>query len=58
MQLVCKPRKLKVLFPDIAAYAYKKSNNQPFIEPRDDLKYIPNFLHMMFSTPQKEYAYF
>lgn len=39
----------------IAAYSYKKSIGQPYVPPRDDLKYIPNFLNMMFSTPQKEY---
>ena len=39
----------------IAAYAYKKSIDQSYIPPRNDLKYIPNFLNMMFSTPQKEY---
>ena len=39
----------------IAAYTYRKSVNKPFVPPRDDLKYIPNFLHMMFSTPKKEY---
>ncbi len=39
----------------ICAYTYKKSIKEPFVAPRDDLQYIPNFLHMMFSTPQKEY---
>ncbi|MBP9854698.1 MAG: citrate synthase [Candidatus Omnitrophica bacterium] len=39
----------------IAAYMYKKSVDQDFIPPRDDLKYIPNFLHMMFSTKEKDY---
>lgn len=39
----------------IAAYTYRKSVNKPFIPPRADLRYIPNFLHMMFSTPKKEY---
>lgn len=39
----------------ITAYTYKKSRNEQFIPPRDDLSYIANFLHMMFSTPQKEY---
>jgi citrate synthase len=38
----------------ISAYTYKKSVHQSFVPPRDDLKYIPNFLHMMFSTPRKE----
>lgn len=39
----------------ICAYSYKKSIGKALIEPRDDLQYIPNFLHMMFSTPLKEY---
>ena len=39
----------------IAAYTYRKSVNKPFIPPRADLRYIPNFLHMMFSAPKKEY---
>ena len=39
----------------ITAYTYKHSIDQPFIEPRNDLDYISNFLHMMFSTAQKEY---
>ena len=39
----------------IAAYTYKKFKGQAYIPPREDLKYIPNFLHMMFSTPTKEY---
>ncbi len=39
----------------IAAYTYKKSIGEPFIPPRDDLQYIPNFLHMMFSKRGKDY---
>ncbi|OGX05856.1 MAG: citrate (Si)-synthase [Omnitrophica WOR_2 bacterium GWA2_47_8] len=39
----------------ISAYSYRKSVGKPFLEPRDDLAYIPNFLHMLFSTPRKEY---
>lgn len=39
----------------ICAYSYKKSIGKAFIEPRDDLQYIPNFLHMMFSSLIKEY---
>jgi len=40
----------------ISAYTYKKSLGEPFIAPRKDYDYIPNFLHMMFSTSKKEYA--
>jgi len=39
----------------ISAYTYKKSIGESFIAPRKDLDYIPNFLHMMFSTKEKEY---
>ncbi len=39
----------------ISAYTYKKSIGEPFVAPRKDLDYISNFLHMMFSTPQKDY---
>ncbi len=39
----------------IAAYTYCKSKRKPFIPPRNDLKYIPNFLYMMFSKKNKEY---
>ncbi len=39
----------------ICAHCYKKVIGKPLIEPRDDLQYIPNFLHMMFSTKTKEY---
>jgi citrate synthase len=41
--------------PTIAAMAYKYSVGQPFIYPRNDLKYAANFLHMMFSVPAEEY---
>jgi citrate synthase len=39
----------------IAAFSYKKSIGEPFVYPRADLKYIPNFLHMMFSAPSHVY---
>ena len=39
----------------ICAHAYKKSIGKPFIEPREDLQYVPNFLHMMFSEANKDY---
>jgi len=39
----------------IAAFSYKKSIGEPFVYPRADLKYVPNFLHMMFSAPSREY---
>ncbi|MDG2321460.1 MAG: citrate synthase [Rhodospirillaceae bacterium] len=41
--------------PTIAAWAYKYSQGQPFIYPRNDLGYAENFLHMMFATPCEDY---
>ncbi|HSN42740.1 MAG TPA: citrate/2-methylcitrate synthase, partial [Propionibacteriaceae bacterium] len=39
----------------IAAAAYKSSVGQPIMHPRYDLLYADNFLHMMFSLPNKPY---
>jgi citrate synthase len=39
----------------IAAFAYKKSIGQPFVYPRNNLRYCGNFLNMMFSVPAEEY---
>src|SRR3954453_8363831 len=33
----------------IAAYSYRRSMGLPFIYPDPKLRYVPNFLHMMFS---------
>jgi citrate synthase len=41
--------------PTIAAMAYKYSIGQPFVYPRNNLKYADNFLHMMFAVPCEEY---
>jgi citrate synthase len=41
--------------PTIAAYAYKKSIGQPFLYPRNDLDYVPNFLRLVFGVPAEEY---
>ena len=41
--------------PTIAAMAYKYSLGQPFIYPRNDLRYSDNFLHMTFATPCEDY---
>ncbi|MDO8580266.1 MAG: citrate synthase [Candidatus Omnitrophota bacterium] len=56
------PQEIKILAAQllskvrtISAYTYRKMNGLPFVPPRKDLKYIPNFLYMMFSTPKKEY---
>ncbi|MCH7539192.1 MAG: citrate (Si)-synthase [Proteobacteria bacterium] len=42
--------------PTIAAMAYKFSLGQPFIYPRNDLKYAENFLYMIFAVPCEEYT--
>ncbi len=39
----------------IAVYSYRKYNGLPFIYPNQDLNYVENFLHMMFSDSQEEY---
>jgi len=41
--------------PTIAAWAYKYSVGQPFIYPRNDLRYAEDFLHMMFAVPCEDY---
>jgi citrate synthase len=41
--------------PTIAAMAYKYSVGQPFVYPKNSLKYAENFLHMMFAVPCEEY---
>ncbi|MBK8175741.1 MAG: citrate (Si)-synthase [Rhodospirillales bacterium] len=41
--------------PTLATWAFKYSLGQPFIYPRNDLRYSENFLHMMFSTPCEPY---
>ncbi len=42
--------------PTIAAMTYKYSLGQPFIYPRNDLKFSENLLHMMYATPCEEYS--
>ncbi|HVH41410.1 MAG TPA: citrate/2-methylcitrate synthase, partial [Labilithrix sp.] len=39
----------------IAAYAYKKSVGHPFIYPQNNLRYVANFMHMMFAVPSEPY---
>jgi len=41
--------------PTIAAWAYKYSVGQPFMYPRNDMRYAEDFLHMMFAVPCEEY---
>src|SRR5204863_9586015 len=39
----------------IAAFAYKKSIGQPFVYPQNNLRYVGNFLNMMYSVPAEPY---
>ena len=39
----------------IAAISYKKSIGEPIVYPSYKLRYVPNFLTMMFSSPVKDY---
>jgi len=41
--------------PTIAAMAHKYSTGQPFVYPRNDLRYSENFLHMTFAVPTEPY---
>ncbi len=41
--------------PSIVAMAYKYTIGDPFMNPRADLGYAANFLHMMFATPCEAY---
>jgi citrate synthase len=41
--------------PTIAAMAYKYSQGQPFVYPRNDHDYAANFLRMCFAVPAQEY---
>ncbi len=41
--------------PTIAAWAYKYSMGQPFMYPRNELRYASDFLHMMFAVPCEAY---
>jgi citrate synthase len=42
--------------PTIAAGAYKHSLGQPFVYPRNDLRYCANMLNMFFAVPCEPYA--
>ena len=42
--------------PTIAAAAYKHTLGQPFVYPRNDLRYCANMLNMFFAVPCEQYA--
>ena len=41
--------------PTISAWAFKSFMGKDFVAPKKELSYTENILHMMFSTPEKEY---
>jgi citrate synthase len=54
-QRVIASYRLIAKMPTMAAMAYKYSLGQPFMYPRNELKYAENFLHMIFAVPCEEY---
>ena len=42
--------------PTIAARAFKYHQGQPFVHPRNELKYAENFLRMCFAVPAEDYV--
>jgi citrate synthase len=55
-QRVVASYRLIAKMPTMAAMAYKYSLGQPFIYPRNNLKYAEDFLHMTFAVPCEEYV--
>jgi len=47
--------RLLAKLPTIAAWAYKRSVGQPYVQPDNNLGYCENFLNMMFSLPAEKY---
>ena len=48
--------RLLAKLPTMAAYAFKHSIGQPFMFPDNKLRYVGNFLHLMFATPCEPYV--
>jgi citrate synthase len=48
-------KRLLAKVPTMVAWSHKYSQNQPYVYPRNDLDYVANFLHMMFSFPTENY---
>jgi citrate synthase len=49
-------RRLIAKTPTMIAWSYKYAVHQPYMYPANDLDYISNFLHMMFSVPAEPYT--
>jgi citrate synthase len=47
--------RLLAKLPTMAAYAFKHSIGQAFMYPDNRLRYVGNFLHLMFATPCEAY---
>src|SRR3990167_6603760 len=41
--------------PTLVSMAYKYTQGQPYMYPKNNLSYAGNFLHMMFATPCEDY---
>ncbi|MFQ5562900.1 MAG: citrate synthase [Parvularculaceae bacterium] len=54
-QRVVASHRMIAKMPTIAAMAYKYSLGQPFVFPRNDLAYTPNFMRMCFAVPAEKY---
>ena len=48
-------RRLIAKTPTMVAWSYKYAVHQPYMYPQNDLGYLANFLHMMFSVPSEPY---
>ena len=48
--------RLIATMPTIAARAFKYHQGQPFVHPRNELKYAENFLRMCFAVPAEDYV--
>jgi citrate synthase len=48
-------KRLLAKVPTMVAWSFKYSRNQPYVYPRNDLDYVADFLHMMFSFPTENY---
>jgi citrate synthase len=49
-------RRLIAKTPTMIAWSYKYSVHQPYMYPMNELDYLSNFLHMMFSVPSEPYT--
>ena len=47
--------RLMAKLPTIAAYAFRKSQGQPFLYPNNDFNVVENFLWMTFGQPTEDY---